>query len=179
MKPIKGYEHYLISKCGTKVFNTKTNKYLFISNREKTTDNTYKVVTLKIGNIYKKFYIHRLVADTYIENEYNLPIINHKDGDKSNNHYLNLEWCTYSHNLSHAYKLGAKIFTEKQRNGLNKVHENEITYIKVINTLTGEIFKSITEASKSINTHKTVLARKLRGKTKNNTSMQYYKPLTK
>ena len=49
--------------------------------------------------------VHRLVAIYYVENpkpnEYN--IVNHKDGNKLNNHYTNLEWCNISINTQHAY----------------------------------------------------------------------------
>lgn len=48
-------------------------------------------------------YIHRLVAKYFIPNPDNLPIVNHIDGDPSNNHYKNLEWCTQSRNMEHSY----------------------------------------------------------------------------
>ena len=52
--------------------------------------------------------VHRLVAKYYVENpnplEYD--IVNHKDGNKLNNHYTNLEWCDISINTQHAYDSG-------------------------------------------------------------------------
>lgn len=46
-------------------------------------------------------FAHREVAKAFIPNPYNLPCVNHKDENPSNNHVDNLEWCTYSYNLSY------------------------------------------------------------------------------
>lgn len=51
-------------------------------------------------------YFHRLVAIHFIPNPLNLPEVNHIDGNKTNNHIDNLEWCTKSQNRQHALKLG-------------------------------------------------------------------------
>lgn len=48
------------------------------------------------------FIVHRTVAKFFIPNPNNLPQVNHKDGNKLNNHYSNLEWCNNSHNQLHA-----------------------------------------------------------------------------
>jgi hypothetical protein len=54
---------------------------------------------------------HILIATSFIPNPNNYPIVNHKDNDRTNCHYLNLEWCTQGHNLKHAYKTGQKKWT--------------------------------------------------------------------
>lgn len=66
----------------------------------------YRVVTTQSNNQKKNFYIHRIVAECFIENSNNLPQVNHIDGDKSNNHYTNLEWCTADQNITHAMETG-------------------------------------------------------------------------
>ena len=43
-------------------------------------------------------YAHRLVAEYFIDNPNNLPVVNHKDENKLNNNVNNLEWATYSQN---------------------------------------------------------------------------------
>ena len=91
---IKGYEGlYKINKYGI-VRNSKNEiKSTFIE------FGGYVGILLYKNNQYKKFKIHRLVAEHFIPNPNNLPVINHKDGNRQNNHVDNLEWCTQSYNV--------------------------------------------------------------------------------
>lgn len=75
--------------------NKMKNGYLSVSLRQE--DGSYKLV-----------YVHRLVAETYLPNPENKSDVNHKDGNKLNNHLDNLEWATRSENLKHAYNIGLK-----------------------------------------------------------------------
>lgn len=67
----------------------------------------HQIVLCKDG-VRKKHYIHRLVANAFIENPNKLPIINHKDENKLNNRVENLEWCTAYYNLRYG-KMQAKL----------------------------------------------------------------------
>lgn len=58
----------------------------------------YAQVTLYDKARKKKYTVHRLVAELFIPNPDNLPQINHKDEDKTNNNVDNLEWCTAAYN---------------------------------------------------------------------------------
>lgn len=64
------------------------------------------------GKIYTKK-IHRLVATAFIQNPDNLPIVNHIDGNRENARLENLEWCSQSRNIVHAFNTGRKTITKK------------------------------------------------------------------
>lgn len=104
MKPIQieGCGHYHIDTFGV-VVNTRTNRVL----KPDLTNMGYRRVVLWNGE-RNRMAIHRLVAMTYIPNPDNLPMVNHKDGNKLNNHYSNLEWCTCSENTRHAFATGLR-----------------------------------------------------------------------
>lgn len=61
----------------------------------------YLIVTLKFRNFKETFYVHRIIATTFLENEQSLPFVNHIDENKQNNNVANLEWCTAKHNNNH------------------------------------------------------------------------------
>lgn len=61
----------------------------------------YKTVSLTKDGKTKTCYVHRIVAEAFIDNPDNLPFINHKDEDKTNNFVDNLEWCTNEYNLNY------------------------------------------------------------------------------
>lgn len=98
-KLIPDYENYYIYDNGD-VLNISTNKML----KGSISEHGYKYYRLSKNNIKKMFYAHRLVAEAFLDNINNLPVVNHKDGNKLNNNVDNLEWTSYSGNTIHAYK---------------------------------------------------------------------------
>lgn len=66
----------------------------------------YKDVPLTKKGISSNVCVHRLVAEAFLPNPNNLPEVNHKDGDKTNNLVDNLEWASYSENNIHAVYFG-------------------------------------------------------------------------
>ena len=103
---------------------------------------------------------HGAVANTFLENPNNLPIINHKDGNKLNNCVDNLEWCSYSYNSYHScHILGNKPPINCEKPVITK------------NVITGEIkeFKSISECAKYFKIDTATVTAKIKGKINNPT----------
>lgn len=74
--------------------------------------------------------IHRLVAKAFIPNPNNLPLVNHKDGNKTNNHIDNLEWCDCSYNTKHAYAIGLARAKRGCENVRSKLKEEDVLWIR-------------------------------------------------
>ena len=78
-------------------------------------ENGYMVVSLSKNKKTKPCKVHRLVAETFLPNPENLPEVNHKDENKTNNRVENLEWKTHRGNCNHGTR-NERIF-EKTTNG--------------------------------------------------------------
>lgn len=101
MKQIEGYKYYFITENG-EVFNSRRNR-----NMCSWKDNVgYMQVRLYKDGKKKYVRIHRLVAQAYVPNPHNKPFVNHIDGNKTNNHYTNLEWVDNRENVQHFYNNG-------------------------------------------------------------------------
>ena len=84
----------------------------------------------------KDFYIHRLVATTFIDNPLNFPQVNHKDENKKNNNFSNLEWCTKKYNMNYGkLKNFHKKEIAKYENGYFKCKYNSLKEAAEINNL--------------------------------------------
>lgn len=68
--------------------------------------NGYLRIEMRNKGLKVKVRLHRLVAQYFIPNPENKPQVNHLDGNKDNNNYLNLQWCTNQENMIHAVKAG-------------------------------------------------------------------------
>ncbi len=111
----KDYQGYKVSNTGKVIGKYK--KEL----KPADNGNGYLHIVLMINGFKKHKYIHRLVAELFIPNPKKLPQINHIDGNKNNNDISNLEWCTSSHNLFHASKIGLTN-RKGENNGFSKLN---------------------------------------------------------
>ena len=102
-KDIDGFEgKYQVSTWG-RVRSLCNNKVRILKPYKN--EKGYLKVQLCLNGKSKKFRVNRLVATAFIPNLYDLPQVNHKDGNKLNNSYTNLEWTTDEINKKHASML--------------------------------------------------------------------------
>jgi hypothetical protein len=135
-------EHYYASNYGNiKIKNRLKNSFSNI--------NGYYVVSI----MKKHFYVHRLIALTFLENSQNKAVVNHIDGNKLNNALENLEWTTCLENNMH------KIYS-----GLSNWAKKVIQYDSAMNKL-GE-FNSIAECANYLNIGKSCVSDSCSGKYK-------------
>lgn len=93
---------FVVSVDGKVVTRVKTGNVI----KQTRLKNGYMKVHTTIDGKVRNFLVHRLVAMQYIPNPDNKPFVNHKDGNKENNHVDNLEWSTVKENMEHASETG-------------------------------------------------------------------------
>lgn len=130
MKQIKGYENYAVDENGN-VYSLpkKTRKGIRMLKPQILINSGYLAVDLcKDGKVIKKL-VHRLCAETFIENFDNKEQVNHKNGKKYDNRLDNLEWVTRSENQLHSIKMGLRS-TNGEKNSQSKLKESEVLEIR-------------------------------------------------
>lgn len=130
-KTISNYDNYSVNELGV-IKNTKTNT---VKKQTLTNDGYYRV-SLFNNKGSKTFYVHRLVALTFIDNIDNYPVVNHKDGCKTNNIVDNLEWLSHSQNIRHSYNIGsskARKSSKLSDKDIIEIYFSEGSYKKIAN----------------------------------------------
>lgn len=143
-KDIKDFNNYEINNYG--VIRIKKNKKILKYYEDK---DKYYTINLWGHGKSKHFRVSRLVAQTFIPNPNNLPVVNHKDENKQNNCVENLEWCTVAYNNAYG--------TKGQRSG--KKQKNKLRYTKANKKVAQfdlkgdfiEKYKSIMTVAKKLN----------------------------
>ena len=138
---IKGYEgHYQVSSIGRVkslarvvesrkgIFGNKKEKFLLDWDCGK----GYRKVKLCKEAIEKSIRVHRLVAETFLDNPYLKLEVNHINGIKDDNRVENLEWATGSENTIHALNNKLKISQKGSEHGMSKLTEKDVLEIRKI-----------------------------------------------
>ena len=131
-KEINGFNgKYLIGDHGT-VVSTEFRNNITTKKRHKkikATDNGngYLIVFMWKDGVRKRFYVHRLVAEHFLEKPEGCDTVNHIDFDKTNNIVSNLEWCTQKENVQYSSE---RMRHEKQTCKKSRTGEKYIHYRK-------------------------------------------------
>lgn len=101
-KDVSNYEGlYKVSNLGN-IYSCRLKRNMTLN----PTQNGYIVVGMCKDKVQKLHSVHRLVAEAFIPNPLNLPVVHHKDDNKQNNRVDNLEWCTQKENVHYTIKAG-------------------------------------------------------------------------
>lgn len=146
-KRVVDFPEYWISNYG-RIWSSITDNFIYGTPNSRT---GHIDVCLHCGGRRFHKYIHRMVAEAFIPNPYNLPMVRHLDDDPSNNMVDNLAWGTQIDNMRDCINNGNfAYFTDENR---EKAMKKRRTPIRAINLQTGEEFKFISqqEAARYIN----------------------------
>ncbi|AEQ32683.1 intron encoded HNH endonuclease [Acanthamoeba polyphaga mimivirus] len=133
-KVVPGFKNYEVSNNGN-IRNKDTKKI-----RKLQLKMGYHYCCLSENNNKKNFRVHRLVAKLFIKNPHKYNIVNHLDGNKTNNNYKNLEWTTISGNNKHATD-----------NNLTNIMKRRIS--QYVGEMLYTEYDSVSEASKATGIH--------------------------
>ena len=151
-KNIKCFEQYSVSSLG----NVRNNKTGRILKPRKHTGGYVRVMLCKDSKHYD-CYIHRLVAQAFIPNPKNLPEVNHKDEDKSNNFVENLEWCDRVYQMNYGTCNERMIETQRKTSKYSKP-------VKCVES--GVVYISMHEAERETGISYTLICHSLNGRQK-------------
>ena len=118
---IRSKERYVKNSANTKRLVKTRIKKQFIN-------NGYAYIQLYINDVRTVMAIHRLVAEAFINNPDNKPMVNHLNGNKLKNNVCNLEWCTCIENIHHANR--NNLSAKGERVWLSKLTESEVIEIR-------------------------------------------------
>ena len=128
-KDVQGYEGLYKINANGEIWRVNKNKPLKPHRCQ-----GYLRVSLYDGGKQRKFYVHRLVAFSFLDEPSNKDRneINHKDGNKKNNHFSNLEWVTSKENIDHAIHMGLR--GGRGICNLGELTEKDMEIIKYLHT---------------------------------------------
>lgn len=169
-KPITGFEKlYEVSNTGKiRSLTRKLSDGRIWKGRIMSTplSSGYPAVSLRKEGKYYRERVHRIVGKEFVEGYQKGLVINHKDGDKTNNRSSNLEWCTSAENCKHAVRTG---LNPNRFKGVYEKNRKKVVQL----TLEGKYiktFNSVQDVSDAFNVSHQVISRICRGKEGRTTS---------
>lgn len=114
----------LVKYSDGRIVKYKSKLLKFDKSNENKRGQFYLRATLSKENKQKRLQVHRIVANHFIDKIKGKNIINHIDGNPENNHFSNLEWCTYSENEYHSFN------TLGKEQWARKLTEDQVRWIR-------------------------------------------------
>lgn len=152
---ITKYPTYSVSNLG-RIKSNFTNKIL------KGSLDKDGYIIIKLSRPYRvSERLHRLVAQTFLDNYGNLPQVNHKNGNKLDNSIYNLEWCTAKYNNCHAHKTGLMNVPKGEKHHKSKLTAKQVKNIRLYYEQLGYSQK---ELSKIYKVHQSVIGKIINNK---------------
>lgn len=93
---------------------------------------------------------HRIIAECFVPNPYNKPDVNHINGIKTDNRVENIEWCTRSENIIHAYRTGLENSSVGVNHHASKLNDDAVRYIRQSSKSSYELAKELNVDSSTI-----------------------------
>lgn len=128
---LKDFPDYVVTDEGEVISlvhrNAKTRKPRWKRMQTRVTNSGYEILTISVATQRKTCTVHSLVASAFLGSRPEGKDVNHKDGDKLNNHADNLEYCSRSDNLTHAFASG--LAPKGQRHGRSKFSDTLIAEV--------------------------------------------------
>lgn len=150
-RPIKDQPGYYVSNLG-RVKSTKRTEEVILS--PGVTSKNHLGVGLSQNGVQTRHRVHRLVAEAFIDNPNNLPVVRHLNDDPYDNRVVNLKWGTQKDNVYDSIRSGTHVFKRREMDEeiMRLAHEAHKTPVKATNIVTGEVrfYDSQKEASNDL-----------------------------
>lgn len=166
MRPVKGYPDYAVTADGELFSGVKGDEYILM--KPSLNSNGYSRPKIRNANGSKAVYLHRIVAEAFLDNPDGKRTVNHKDGNVLNNVLENLEWATYGENIKHSYDvLGRKAPWTGKFGADHRVSK------PVVRVEDGKLYPSVKAAAIDVGVNRAAIHKVLSGKTKTSASFSW------